>query len=74
MSDINMTKSVEDANREQQLEAVIADYIRACETGAAPDRQEILKRHLELADDLRGFFAQRDRMNQLAEPILGFGE
>ncbi len=74
MSENSGPKSDDDANREQEMEAVIADYIRACETGLAPDRREILERHPELADELRQFFGQRDRMNQMAEPIRGFGD
>src|SRR5258708_7831715 len=57
-----------------QLERVIADYIRECEGGALPNRRQILDRHPELAEELRQFFAQRDRMNQLAAPIRQFGD
>ncbi len=74
MSEDSVTTPDDDADRDQQLEAVIADYIRACETGLAPDRREILERHPELADELRQFFGQRDRMNQMVEPMRGFGE
>ena len=74
MSDNSVTKPDDDADRDQLLEAVIADYIRADETGLAPDRREILERHPELADELRQFFGQRDRMNQMVEPIRGFGD
>ena len=65
---------VEDSDREQQLEAVIADYIGSCESGTVPDRREILSRHPELAAELRDFFGQHDRMNQMAQPIRGFGD
>ena len=73
MSEDSVTTPDDDAEHDQQLEAVIADYIRGCESGLAPDRREILERHPELADELRQFFGQRDRMNQMAEPIRGFG-
>ena len=49
MSDSNASQPDNNADRDQQLEAVIADYIRSCETGTAPDRGEILKR-----DEFRG--------------------
>ena len=65
---------VEDSDREQQLEAVIADYIGSCESGTVPDRREILSRHPELAAELRDFFGQHDRMNQMGQPIRGFGD
>ena len=74
MSEDSVTTPDDDADRDQQLEAVIADYIRACESGLSPDRREILERHPEHADELRQFFGQRDRMNQMAEPIRGFGD
>lgn len=63
-----------DAHREQLLEAVIADYIRAGEAGRPPDRREILAAHPELAAELMQFFAQRDRMNQWVDPTLGWAD
>ena len=74
MSENNASQPDNSEERDQQLEAVIADYIRACETGTAPNHGEILKRHPELADELRQFFGQHDRMNQIAAPIRGFGD
>ena len=74
MSGNSVTNSGDDAEHEQQLESVIADFIRACDVGEVPNRQAILERHPDLADELRDFFAQRDRMNQFAGPIRGFGD
>ncbi len=74
MSENNAPQPDHSDDRDQQLEAVIADYIRACETGSVPNRGEILKQHPELADELRQFFGQHDRMNQIAAPIRGFGD
>ena len=73
MADGSPTNS-DAASREQLLEAVIVDYIRGCEAGSPPDRRPILDAQPELAVELRQFFAQRDRMNQLAEPIRGFAD
>jgi WD40 repeat protein/Flp pilus assembly protein TadD/tRNA A-37 threonylcarbamoyl transferase component Bud32 len=56
------------------LDSVIADYIRACEAGTSPRRREVLERHPEFAAELRQFFLQRDRMNQMAMPIRGFAD
>ena len=70
----NITSPPDDSHRDEKLEVVIADYIRDCEIGGAPDRRVILERHPELADELRQFFGQRDRINQMAEPIRGFGD
>ena len=68
MSEDSVTPPDDGTDRDRQLEAVIADYIRACETGTAPDRHQILERHPELANDLREFFANRDQMDRLAFP------
>ncbi len=74
MSENNAPQPDNSEERDQRLEAVIADYIRACETGSVPNRGEILKRYPEFADELRQFFGQHDRMNQIAAPIRGFGD
>ena len=42
-----------EASREEQVNKVIADYLRAVEAGHAPARQELLARHPELAAELR---------------------
>ena len=74
MSDNSVTRAFDDSGRQQLLESVIADDIRACDAGAVPDQRTILERHPELADDLRDFFAQRDHLNQLARPIRELGD
>ena len=71
MSENSVTRTGDEANRDAELESVIAEYIRACDAGHEPDRQPILEQHPDLAADLRDFFANRDQMNRLARP---FGE
>ncbi len=51
------------------LDAVIAAYMLAVETGEVPNRQELLDRHSEHADALRAFFADLDRMDRVASPL-----
>jgi serine/threonine protein kinase/WD40 repeat protein len=50
-----------DANpsREQRLEEVLAAYLHAVDTGQAPDRDELLARHPDLADELKVFLSNQ---------------
>ena len=51
------------------LDAVIAAYMLAVEAGEVPNRQELLDQHTKLAEALRGFFADLDRMDRVASPL-----
>jgi WD40 repeat protein len=51
------------------LDAVIASYVEAVESGRPPDRRQLLERHPDLADALRAFFADFDRMDRVASPL-----
>ena len=57
------------SQREQRLEKVLADYLHAVDAGQAPNRDEMLTLHPDLAADLASFFRNRDTMQRLAEPI-----
>src|SRR5207249_2843799 len=54
--------------REERVNAIIADYLRALDAGQAPDRAEWLARHPDLADALRSFFADHDAAAGLTTP------
>ena|SRR5271165_1235256 len=48
------------------LDAIIADYLQQVETGAVPNREALLAGHPDLADRLRAFFADYDRLDRQA--------
>ena len=56
-------------SRDQRVDALIAAYLEAVDAGRAPDRRELLARHPELAGELEAFFADHDRVDQLAQPL-----
>jgi len=43
----------DDSTAEGSLSAVIAAYLQAVDAGQRPDRDELLSRHRDIADDLR---------------------
>jgi WD40 repeat protein/tRNA A-37 threonylcarbamoyl transferase component Bud32 len=48
------------------LDAVIAEYLQQVEAGVVPNRETLLERHPELAERLRAFFADYDRVDRQA--------
>src|SRR5262245_23069692 len=64
-----MTTGPDDASgRDERVNEVIAEYLRAADAGRAPGRDELLARHPDLADELRSFFADHDAAARLAAP------
>ena len=65
-----MTEPTDDGgSREKWVDAVIAAYLAAAESGPVPSEAEWLARHPDLADDLAAFFADRRRLAHFAADL-----
>ncbi|MHC4401860.1 MAG: protein kinase domain-containing protein [Planctomycetota bacterium] len=60
-------QSPDPANKQgERVDELIAEYLKAVHSGQAPDRQALLARHPDLADDLAEFFADEDHFDSVA--------
>ncbi|MEK6237271.1 MAG: serine/threonine protein kinase, partial [Planctomycetales bacterium] len=51
------------------LDEILAEFLFAEEAGEPVSREDLLNRHPTLADELRAFFADRDQLQRIAQPI-----
>jgi serine/threonine protein kinase len=51
------------------LEEVFAEYLLAAEAGAAPDREQLISLRPDLADELRAFFEDEERIDRLTRSV-----
>jgi WD40 repeat protein/tRNA A-37 threonylcarbamoyl transferase component Bud32 len=56
-------------SREQQLESILHAYLQDVDAGRTPDRDELLRRHPELADDIRAFLDDQEQMDRFARSL-----
>jgi hypothetical protein len=54
---------------DERIDEIIAEFLEAEAVDRPPDRAALLARHPDLADELRSFFADHDRMRAMAEPL-----
>jgi WD40 repeat protein len=64
-----MNDQSDDAAREQPVDAIIAAYLQALQAGQTPDREALLQAHADLEAELRSFFADQDRFQEMAAPL-----
>jgi serine/threonine protein kinase len=57
------------SDHQERLDEVIAAYLEAVEAGHAPSRDGLIDEHPDLADELREFFADQQRMKDFAKHI-----
>lgn len=65
MSDETKSLTPSPTSQEERLERILAEYLRQMERGVVVDQQALLLANPDLADDLREFFANQARMQQL---------
>jgi eukaryotic-like serine/threonine-protein kinase len=58
------------SDREDRIDEIVFIYMKAVEEGQRPDRQGILARHPDVADDLARFFANLDQFNPFNSTVL----
>jgi serine/threonine protein kinase len=63
-----MNEPSQPADRDRRVDEILAAYLEAVAAGQALDRNELFRRHPELAPELRAFFADHDALKQLARP------
>src|SRR5262245_58459823 len=66
MSDPEREPTVE---RERRLHEVLGAFFEAIEAGQAPDPQDLIAEHPDLAEDLAAFFADEGRFEQMVSPL-----
>ncbi len=62
-------KHTETTGHDELLDAVLGRYFERVEAGESPDPQSVIDQHPELADELRSFFADLERVDRASEPL-----
>lgn len=56
-------------DHEDRLNEVLLAYVEQLEAGHEPDREQLLRAHPDLKEDLESFFTDRDEIDRLAAPL-----
>lgn len=65
------SRTSESNGSDPRLQEIVAAYLDAVASGQIPERERLLEQHADLADELRAFFADHDRMTEAAAPLRG---
>src|SRR5262249_46477830 len=60
---------LDEADRDLRIGEAVAAYFAACDAGRAPDREDFLRQHPDLAENLAAYFAQYDQFHHLLAPL-----
>src|SRR6266540_5777188 len=60
-----------DSSRQGRLEEVLGEYMQCLDRGETVDREQLLARHPELAEELRSYFADSDEVERLGRQARG---
>jgi serine/threonine-protein kinase len=60
---------IPDNLKEEQLDEVLASYLKAAQLGQAPNREKLLEQHPELRPALSQFFRDHELMNRVTTPL-----
>src|ERR1700756_5450248 len=55
--------------RERRLHEILGAFFEAVEAGQAPDPQDLIAKHPDLAEDLAAFFADEGRFERIVSPL-----
>ena len=55
-----------ESSHEQRFDEILAEYFQAIEAGQKPDKDALVARYPEFADELEEFFADKERFDHLA--------
>ena len=59
------------ADRDARVDAAIAEFLLAAESGGAPPLLEFLARHADISEELREFLANHSAFRQISASLLG---